>query len=142
MSPDPLTELQRAVVDELIVEAQKLAVTSDNFAETIRPKGAEQHAEALISQARSVRSIIARLPQPTAVWDGGLYDEHLKVEKLPVPARTSGNQLVGAAITHSITGIGRESTTKPTFEENLAVARSALEAAVRKRYERDYAGRI
>lgn len=131
-----LTDEQRGAVDELIVEAQKMAVISDNFAETIRMKGAEEHADALIRQAGVVRGILSRLPQPTSVWDGKLYDEHLVIEKFDVPAGTPRNR--GARVRHMITGIGRESSSKNSFEENHAVARRALEQAVNAEYHRLY----
>jgi hypothetical protein len=131
-----LTQAERGAVDELILEAQKLAVISDNFAETIAPRGAEQHAQALQQQASVVRSIVERLPQPLSAWDGTLKDEHLEIEKFAPNARPG--ELIGVTVKHTITGIGRTSESKPTYEDNLRVARAALETAVAERFQKTH----
>lgn len=137
--PRELTDEQGGALDEMMVEAGKLATMADNFGETIRLKGHESVADAMVNQAGMVRRLMARLPQPSAAWDGKLYDEHLVMERFWPESRRGMDEPPGVRLKHTITGIGRESYSKPTYEENRVVARRALEEAVLKEYRRMYA---
>lgn len=124
-----MTDAQQ-LLDELVVAAGKLATAADNASVIL----SEEHEAMTRPYVEQVRSIIARCPVPPAVFDGTLRDEDIEETSFTSPS-PQDEVRHGVNLRHTITGIQRQSYTKPTEAENRAVARKALQQAVTKRYK-------
>jgi hypothetical protein len=83
----------------------------------------------------NVRAIIALCPSvEDSLWEGNELREEDIIED--IFNATYGAKGTAVKLVHKPTGIGRVSESKPTAEENRAVARKALTAAVRKEMSR------
>ncbi len=122
---------------QLIAASSKLATVSELAADVL----SEQFDTLVRPSVNDVRSILALCPQPANDdWDGELRDQDVLETTYEAPS-PQGERRVGVSLRHKITGIVRQSYTKPTTDENRAVARDSLEQAVQDRYRSLQKGR-
>lgn len=124
-----MTDQERELFEQLVKASSQLVTVSMLAADVL----SEEFDDLVRPSAEAVRAILAQCPQPEGEWDGTLRDEDIVETTSPAPA-PQGESRVIVELTHKITGIARQSYTKPTVEENRAVARRSLEQAVAKRY--------
>jgi hypothetical protein len=129
-----MTTEERELFDALIREAGKLATAADQASVVL----SEEHQSLTAPFVESVRAILAKCPAPsTEEWDGKLRDTDINEETYATGRETRpSRELLGVKVVHLPTGIGRQSESKVTQEENREVARRALTQAVQKEYDR------
>lgn len=122
---------------ELIIAAGQLATVADNAGAVL----SAEHEDMCKSQIEAVRAILDQCPSPVGEeWDGTLRKDDCTITVYeaagPGDAGGSGVRLGNTAvkIVHNPTGIGRQSESKETKEENEDVAFRALEKAVAKEW--------
>jgi hypothetical protein len=123
--PDP-----QQLLNELVLASSKLATAAENASVIL----SEEHEAMTQPYVDEVRDIIARCPEPMPTFNGTLYDEDIEETSFTSPS-PQGETRHGVNLRHKLTGIQRQSYTKPTEEENRAIARRALQQAVTKRFE-------
>jgi hypothetical protein len=129
-----MTPQETELFHALIREAGKLATAADQANVVL----SEEHQSLTAPFVASVRAILDQCPAPvSAEWDGTLKDVDIKEETYATgrEVRPSAG-LLGVKVVHTPTGIGRQSESKVTQDENREVARRALTQAVQKEYER------
>lgn len=128
-----MEQSKQEIFDELIVATKKLVTVVDNAAVTL----SEEFEDMVTGPQRAVEAVLDKCPQPTTVWDGSVREEDLDVEYYEPDAPAAGSDLNrGVKITHKITGIGRESHSKPYQGQNHAIALESLTEAVREEFAR------
>lgn len=117
--------------NQLIIASGKLATAADQANVVL----SEEHESLTRPFIEEVRAILAQCPHPAEAWDGTLHEEDLEEKIGRTGHEQPGQPAVGVTIVHRPTGIGRESKSKPSQEENREVALKALTDAVAREYK-------
>lgn len=127
MSPD-----EKQLFNDLIIAAGKLATAADQANVIL----SEEHESLTAPFVREVRDIIDKCPAAVVrPWDGQLREEDLEEVVSRTGLEPAGSGPVAVKLTHTPTGISRESRSKPSKMENREVALKALRDAVGKEYK-------
>lgn len=125
-----LTDDERRLFNELIRAAGELATVADQASVVL----SEQFEEMCRPQIDAVRAVLAQCP--TAVDEFYSSDGNLREDDCDITAKKRRGdgygQFSGVHILHRPTGLGMESDSKPSYEENKSVALKALTDRVRR----------
>lgn len=121
---------------KLLIERTRVLVTvCDNAAEVL----SEEFQDMITQPMEAVNEILKQCPD-VGVWDGSFSDSDIIVEVFRHVTQPDGPPRA-IMIRHVPTDMSIESYSKPTPEENEAVARKALADRVRYKWEQEQTAR-
>lgn len=124
-----MNEEDQKAFSDLIVASTVLAQVTENAADIL----SEEFEKMVLDQVRNVREVLARCPGAAdMMWNGQINLNDIREEIYEARGPDSSIR-EGVRVIHEPTGIGRESYSKATTEENRIVAEKALRQALEKR---------